>query len=97
MMTFMIRRYSSMNNQMNGPNKLEWLPTLGQKYFLGKNTLAYRGHLKIMKNIKSCEKTPSQHFIFFVSYKWPEYIRLLYYTWLGRLAKDKHSSLMSYD
>jgi hypothetical protein len=66
MMTFMIRRYNSMNNQTNGPNKLEWLITLGQKDFLGENTLAYRGHLKVIKNIKSCEKPPSPNCIFFV-------------------------------
>jgi hypothetical protein len=85
MMTFMIRCYSSMNNQTNGPSKLEWLLTLGQKDFLGKNTLAYHGHLKVIKNIKSCEKPTSQHFIFFVSYKWAQYILDCYITpnWEG--------------
>ncbi len=37
----------------------------------------------------------SQHFIFFVTYKWAELAELLYYfNWLKILAMDKHSSLL---
>ncbi len=34
----------------------------------------------------------SQHFIFFVSYKWAQEESVLYYTKLERVARDKHSS-----
>jgi len=36
----------------------------------------------------------SQHLIFFVTYKWVQKAKVLYYTWLERLARDKHCSLL---
>jgi hypothetical protein len=36
----------------------------------------------------------SQHFISFVTYQWSHEARVLHYTRLDRLARDKHSSLL---
>jgi hypothetical protein len=36
----------------------------------------------------------SQHFIFFLTYKWAQYAKLLNYTRLDGLGGDKHSSLL---
>jgi hypothetical protein len=36
----------------------------------------------------------SQHFIFIVTYEWAQWVRVLHYTRLKRLAKDKLSSLL---
>jgi hypothetical protein len=36
----------------------------------------------------------SQHFIFFVTYKWAQKARMLRYPLLERLAWDKHFSLL---
>jgi len=36
----------------------------------------------------------SQHFIFFVTFYWAQKARVVYYTRLERLVRDKHSSLV---
>jgi hypothetical protein len=36
----------------------------------------------------------SQHFFFFVNYKWAQQDRVLQYTWLERPSRYKHSSLL---
>ncbi len=36
----------------------------------------------------------SQHFTSFVNYEWAQEARVLNYTWLERLSRDKHSSLL---
>ncbi len=38
--------------------------------------------------------TYSQHFIFFVTYKWVQFDKVLDYNRMKRLARDKHSSLL---
>jgi hypothetical protein len=36
----------------------------------------------------------SQHFIFFITYEWAQQARMLDYTWLEKLARDKHYSFL---
>ncbi len=37
----------------------------------------------------------SQHFVFFVTNHWTQKARVLHYTSLERLARDKHSNLLN--
>jgi hypothetical protein len=49
-----------------------------------------------MAALKSKNQGPySQHFIFFVTYEWAPKARLLHYTGVERLFRDKNHSLLS--
>ncbi len=44
--------------------------------------------------MKRCEYNPRDHTIFFVTYKWTQYVRVLHCNRLEGLSRDKYSSLL---
>jgi hypothetical protein len=67
------------------------------------NNLAYQFNSKVIKKVKCWEYNSGTifitlhflcNFISLITYKWTQYASLLLYTRLGRLARDKYSSLL---
>ncbi len=73
--------------------KVENLEGEGRRIFLYFLLLVL--HLpKLPKSQNANNGSYSQHFIFFVTCEWVQQARVLQYTRLERLARDKHSSLL---
>jgi hypothetical protein len=68
----------------NGPNKLERYITQLWKCLQGTNPLDYWAHLEVTQKMTT---------IFFITFKWAQYVRVLWYIKLESLASSKHSSL----